>query len=48
MEKLVNGEMNCGMNNHTVEYCSEFSIENKEMNYCYVQQYDESQKYHVM
>lgn len=44
----MSGEMNCGKNNLTVEYCLAFSIEHKETNLCYIQQYDESQKYHIM
>ena len=48
MEKLVSGQMNCGVDNHTIEYFSAFSIEHKEMNYCYFQQYDDSQKYNVI
>ena len=33
MKKLVSGEMNCGVDSHTRDDFSEFSIEHKEMNY---------------
>ena len=33
MKKLLSGEMNCGVNSHTIDDFSAFSIEHKEMDY---------------